>query len=165
MPLAHGRNIVNVILVDFRALDTMGEITVLATAAIGVRAVFRLGRRTGATHDFVDSAYCHARADAFALLYGIFLLLRGHNAPGGGFAGGLVVAAAYALHSFAFGRAAARRALLVDPSRLIGSGLLLALACGALPVLFGETFLTALWLAQTLVSALPYCSISAFSLS
>jgi multicomponent Na+:H+ antiporter subunit A len=43
-PLAHGRNIVNVILVDFRALDTLGEITVLATAALGVRAVLRLGR-------------------------------------------------------------------------------------------------------------------------
>ena len=57
------------------------------------------------------------------LLYGLFLLLRGHNAPGGGFAGGLVVAAAYALHSFAFGVTAARRALLVDPSRLIGMGL------------------------------------------
>jgi multicomponent Na+:H+ antiporter subunit A len=42
--LAHGRNIVNVILVDFRALDTLGEITVLATAALGVRAVLRLGR-------------------------------------------------------------------------------------------------------------------------
>jgi len=47
LPLAHGRNIVNVILVDFRALDTLGEITVLATAAIGVRAVFRMGRRDG----------------------------------------------------------------------------------------------------------------------
>lgn len=44
VPLAHGRNIVNVILVDFRALDTLGEITVLATAALGVRAVLRLGR-------------------------------------------------------------------------------------------------------------------------
>ncbi len=43
-PLAHGRNIVNVILVDFRALDTLGEITVLATAALGVRAVLRLGQ-------------------------------------------------------------------------------------------------------------------------
>ena len=41
--LGHGRNIVNVILVDFRAFDTMGEITVLATAAIGVRALLRLG--------------------------------------------------------------------------------------------------------------------------
>jgi multicomponent Na+:H+ antiporter subunit A len=47
VPLAYGRNIVNVILVDFRSLDTMGEITVLATAAIGVRAVFRMGRRDG----------------------------------------------------------------------------------------------------------------------
>jgi multicomponent Na+:H+ antiporter subunit A len=47
LPLAHGRNIVNVMLVDFRALDTLGEITVLATAALGVRAIFRLGRRDG----------------------------------------------------------------------------------------------------------------------
>jgi multicomponent Na+:H+ antiporter subunit B len=79
------------------------------------------------------------------LLFGIFLLLRGHNAPGGGFAGGLVVAAAYALDSFAFGSAAARRALLVDPSRLIGTGLLLALGSGLLPLLFGRKFLTSLW--------------------
>jgi multicomponent Na+:H+ antiporter subunit A len=43
--VAHGRNIVNVILVDFRALDTLGEITVLATAAIGVRALLKMGRR------------------------------------------------------------------------------------------------------------------------
>ena len=79
------------------------------------------------------------------LLYGLFLLLRGHNAPGGGFAGGLVVAAAYSLNAFAFGTAAARRALLVDPSRLIGAGLLLALGSGVLPVVFGEPFLKALW--------------------
>jgi multicomponent Na+:H+ antiporter subunit A len=45
VPLAHGRNIVNVILVDFRAFDTLGEITVLATAALGVRAVLQLGRQ------------------------------------------------------------------------------------------------------------------------
>lgn len=43
-PLAHGSNIVNVILVDFRGIDTMGEITVLAIAAIGVVALLRLGR-------------------------------------------------------------------------------------------------------------------------
>ena len=79
------------------------------------------------------------------LLYGFFLLLRGHNDPGGGFAGGLVVAAAYALSSFAFGTAAARRALIVDPVRLIGVGLLLAIGSGVLPVLAGKEFLTALW--------------------
>jgi multicomponent Na+:H+ antiporter subunit B len=81
------------------------------------------------------------------LLYGLFLLLRGHNAPGGGFAGGLVVAAAFALHTFAFGIGAARRALLVDPSRLIGSGLLLALGSGLVPLLFHRSFLKSLWLA------------------
>lgn len=79
------------------------------------------------------------------LLYGVFLLLRGHNAPGGGFAGGLVVAAAYSLSAFAFGTGAARRALLLDPSRLIGVGLLLALGSGVVPVLFGRAFLTSLW--------------------
>ena len=80
------------------------------------------------------------------LLFGLFLLLRGHNAPGGGFSGGLVVAAAYALHSFAFGVVAARRALLVDPSRLIGTGLLLALGSALAPLLSGKRFLTSLWL-------------------
>jgi multicomponent Na+:H+ antiporter subunit B len=80
------------------------------------------------------------------LLFGLFLLLRGHNAPGGGFVGGLVVSAAYALHAFAFGVAAARRALLAAPSRLIGAGLLLALGSGLLPLALGRAFLTALWL-------------------
>ena len=89
------------------------------------------------------------------LMYGIFLLLRGHNAPGGGFAGGLVVAAAYSLSSFAFGPAAARRALIVDPSRLIGVGLLLALGTGILPMLQGEPFLTALWLSPDMGLGTP----------
>jgi len=81
------------------------------------------------------------------LLFGIFLLLRGHNEPGGGFAGGLVVAAAYALHTFAFGVGAARRALLVNPTRLAASGLLLALGSGLLAAARGREFLTSLWLA------------------
>jgi multicomponent Na+:H+ antiporter subunit B len=89
------------------------------------------------------------------LIYGLFLLFRGHNSPGGGFAGGLIVAAAYTLHAFAFGTAAARRALLVDPSRLIGTGLLLALGTGLLPVLFGKSFLTALWPAPALGLGTP----------
>ena len=89
------------------------------------------------------------------LLYGLFLLLRGHNAPGGGFAGGLVVAAAYSLSSFAFGTAAARRGLIVDPSRLIGVGLLLALGSGLLPVLLGKSFLTAQWFAPAMGLGTP----------
>ena len=90
------------------------------------------------------------------LMYGIFLLLRGHNAPGGGFAGGLVVAAAYSLSSFAFGPAAARRALIVDPSRLIGVGLLLALGSGiAAAALLAKPFLTALWFAPAMGLGTP----------
>ena len=60
------------------------------------------------------------------LLFALFLLLRGHNQPGGGFVGGLVVAASFVLYSIAFGVGAARRALLVRPSRLLGIGLLVA---------------------------------------
>ena len=61
------------------------------------------------------------------LLFAVFLLLRGHNQPGGGFVGGLVVAASFVLYSIAFGVDAARRALLVRPSTLLGVGLLVAL--------------------------------------
>ena len=89
------------------------------------------------------------------LLYGLFLLLRGHNAPGGGFAGGLVVAAAYSLNAFAFGVPAARRALIVDPTRLIGTGLLLALLSGLLPVFLGRSFLTALWPSGNIAAGSP----------
>ena len=89
------------------------------------------------------------------LLYGLFLLLRGHNAPGGGFAGGLVIAAAYSLSVFAFGTAAARRALIVDPVQLIGAGLLLAIGTGLLPVLTGRPFLTALWFAPSIGVGTP----------
>lgn len=89
------------------------------------------------------------------LLYGLFLLLRGHNAPGGGFAGGLVVAAAYSLSAFAFGVPAARRALLIEPSRLIGVGLLLALGSGLLPVAISKPFLTAQWFAPSVGLGTP----------
>jgi multicomponent Na+:H+ antiporter subunit B len=81
------------------------------------------------------------------LLFALFMLLRGHNLPGGGFIGGLVFSAAFALHTFAFGAAAARRALLVDPSIWIGAGLLLALCCGLIPLLMGKPFLSAVWFA------------------
>jgi multicomponent Na+:H+ antiporter subunit B len=79
------------------------------------------------------------------LLFAIFLLLRGHNQPGGGFVGGLVVAASFVLYSIAFGVDAARRALCVRPSTLLGAGLLVALVSGLPGVVAGRAFLTALW--------------------
>lgn len=79
------------------------------------------------------------------LLFALFLLVRGHNDPGGGFIGGLIGAGAFALHAIAFGVAATRRAAPVDPRWLIGFGLALALAAGLLPALAGRQFLKGLW--------------------
>ena len=79
------------------------------------------------------------------LLFAVFLLLRGHNQPGGGFVGGLVVAASFVLYSIAFGVEAARRALLVRPSMLLGVGLLVAFVSGLPAVVAGHAFMTALW--------------------
>ena len=80
------------------------------------------------------------------LLFSIFLLARGHNEPGGGFAGGLVVAAAFALLGISSGVATARRTLRIDPRSLVGAGLLMMLASGAVaPLLDGRPYLTSLW--------------------
>jgi multicomponent Na+:H+ antiporter subunit B len=84
------------------------------------------------------------------LLFSVFLLLRGHNEPGGGFVGGLVAAAAFALYAIAFDVQAARGILKVDPRVLIGVGVLTAASSGALSLLSGKPFLTALWLKQPL---------------
>jgi multicomponent Na+:H+ antiporter subunit B len=79
------------------------------------------------------------------LLFSIFLLLRGHNEPGGGFVGGLVAAAAFVLHAIAFDVASARRLLRVEPRMLIGAGLLLALTAGSLALFAGRAFFTGVW--------------------
>jgi multicomponent Na+:H+ antiporter subunit B len=79
------------------------------------------------------------------LMFALFLLLRGHNAPGGGFVAGLVVAAAFVLYAIAAGIPASRRALLVDPSALLSVGLLIALTSGVIAILRGRPFMTAAW--------------------
>lgn len=76
------------------------------------------------------------------LLFSVFLLVRGHNEPGGGFTGGLVGASAFALYALSFGVPAARQALWVEPRTLIGSGLLLALATAVMPLVVGKPLLT-----------------------
>lgn len=79
------------------------------------------------------------------VLFSIFLLLRGHNEPGGGFVGGLVAAAAFALYAFAFNVENARQALRVNPRQLIGIGLLTAVGSGMLGLLMGHPFMKGLW--------------------
>jgi multicomponent Na+:H+ antiporter subunit B len=89
------------------------------------------------------------------LLFAVFLLLRGHNEPGGGFVGGLVAAAAFALYAIAYGVERARRALLVDPLTLLGAGLLIALASGVPAALRGQPFLTAQWALEPVALGTP----------
>jgi multicomponent Na+:H+ antiporter subunit B len=85
------------------------------------------------------------------LLFSLFLLLRGHNEPGGGFAGGLVAAAAFVLLSISAEVGVARRALRVDPRTLVGVGLVVMLASGLItPLLYGEPFLTSRWWTLTI---------------
>jgi multicomponent Na+:H+ antiporter subunit B len=79
------------------------------------------------------------------LLFAVFVFLRGHNEPGGGFIAGLVASAAYALYSIAYNSVEARRALGVDTRFLIGAGLLVALLSGLPAILTGKPFLSGFW--------------------
>lgn len=79
------------------------------------------------------------------LLFSVFLLLRGHDEPGGGFIAGLVAAGAFVLYLFAHGVPSTRKIMRVDPHDLLGLGLLLGSVAALPALLFGEPFLTAQW--------------------
>jgi multicomponent K+:H+ antiporter subunit A len=152
-PLGGGGNVVNVIIVDFRAFDTLGEIVVLVIAALTLHALLSpftppLGARTGMPQPQHREPpfLLHAAAGAalpLALLLALHLFLRGHNLPGGGFAAALVLALALVLQRVALPDGDAR------PARAyrfwMGAGLLLAVATGAASWLWGAPFLTSTW--------------------
>jgi len=79
------------------------------------------------------------------LLFSVYLLLRGHNLPGGGFIGGLIAAGAFSLYVIAYDASVARRKLRIRPQLLIIIGLLLSLISALLSVLFGKAAMTGLW--------------------
>ncbi len=82
---------------------------------------------------------------ALMVLFSLFVLLRGHNAPGGGFIGGLIAASAFAIQGIASGVAAVRRALWFHPMSIAASGLLFACIAGLLSLPVEMPFMTALW--------------------
>jgi len=79
------------------------------------------------------------------LLFSLFLLMRGHHEPGGGFAGGLVAAGAFSLYAIAFSAEAARKILTFNLAKLMGVGLLLAAGSGFISVFKNQPFLTSQW--------------------
>ncbi|HEX6005407.1 MAG TPA: monovalent cation/H+ antiporter subunit A [Burkholderiales bacterium] len=153
-----GTNVVNVILVDFRGFDTLGEITVLAVVAVAVYSLLRRFRparesmepppqqraqtaRTAADDLLVPAVLMRGMFAAIAV-FALFLLFRGHNLPGGGFAAGIALAVAFILQYMAGGTRWFEERVALRPVRLMGVGLLIAAATGAGSWLFGHPFLT-----------------------
>lgn len=151
-PEAHGRNVVNVILVDFRGLDTLGEITVIAVAAIGAVALARAGRRPRPAPVATDSGPGGTTRHAFvdvvvrllvyvALVVSVYLLAAGHNEPGGGFVGGLVAGTAVALRYVSGGLDEVRRMVRAKPWTILGAGVLVSAVTASIPLFFGGSLL------------------------
>jgi multicomponent K+:H+ antiporter subunit A len=150
VPGGGGTNVVNVILVDFRGFDTLGEIAVLAMAALGLHALLddvRLrpyaGRALSAADRYpIMLAELMRPLLPLALAVSVYILLRGHNLPGGGFIAGLIAGVAVMLQYLASGIDFASRRLMVDYVRVLGFGLALAIATGLASWAFGYPFLT-----------------------
>lgn len=201
---AHAKNIVNGLLVDIRAWDTLGEVSVLVAVATGVASLIFVSGRTGGAprldvgaprdrlrplpepadtmraprrrlSDVEGETDAAAEAAATrqtwllagrtisprnrsilievlvrllfhpAIVVSVYLLFVGHNAPGGGFAGGLVAGLALVARYLAGGRYELGEALPVDAGRLLGAGLLLAAGTAAMPLLFGATVFQSSW--------------------
>ncbi len=153
VPGGGGTNVVNVILVDFRGFDTLGEITVLGIAAV---AVFAFTRNLNLKKRVAESGHSHWVAEPhpvilqmvahmalpIALLVSAYIFLRGHNMPGGGFIAGLVTAVALTLQYMAGGLVWAQARMRTHFRSLIGAGLLIALLTGVASWVFGYPFLT-----------------------
>ncbi len=79
------------------------------------------------------------------VLFSVFILLRGHYLPGGGFVGGLIASIAFVIHSFANGLEETKTLIRFHPGFLMPVGLSIALLSGAAPLFVGESFMTGLW--------------------
>lgn len=146
LPLGKGLNVVNVILVDFRALDTFGEITVLGIVAIGIHFLFLRKQKLAMT--FKESAILSTSMKVFAPLFALIslmVLFRGHNAPGGGFIGGLLLAISYAFAALVMGEVWMRRWLVFKPMTWMILGLAFAFSAAIFPTLQSEALFKAQW--------------------
>ncbi len=171
LPEGGGTNVVNVMLVDFRSFDTLGEITVLGVVGLTVFALLRRFRpqsesvepptqQRGLPTDLVtdlvnprkavDTALGYMMVPAvlarlvlpLAFVIAFYLFLRGHNQPGGGFVAGLVVAIALTVQYMVAGTQWAEAHIDLNPRRWVAFGLLLAVGTGLGALFFGYPFLT-----------------------
>ena len=190
---AGGTNVVNVILVDFRGFDTLGEVTVLCIVGI---TVFSLLRRFRPAPESVETPEQQRVQNAFderqegrsvgdtvadylaiprlimawffpvIIVFAIHLLLRGHDQPGGGFAAGITMSIAIILQYMGMGTSLTEARINVQPLRWMGFGLLCAVATGAAAWLFGYPFLTSYfqYAGIPLIGKIPVASAVLFDL-
>jgi len=172
LPEGGGTNVVNVMLVDFRAFDTLGEISVLGIVGLTVFALLRRFRPARETVEPTEQQQVHVDAAGVDLidrdgdgdhhlppylevpavlvrlllpvagLFAFHLFMRGHNEPGGGFVAGLVVATAFIAQYMVSGTRWVEARLHLLPTRWIAAGLLIALITGLGSLALGHPFLT-----------------------
>jgi len=168
-----GTNAVNVIIVDFRGFDTLLEITVLAIAGLIVHVLlgrfrvpdsFEPARRDSAFNPLMLRAAARVILP-FGALVAVYLLLRGHNLPGGGFIAGLVLAIVLILVRVA-GSAALPPAGTLRHAAVIGAGLAVAAGTGLGAIALGYPFLTSTFghPVLPLVGEVPLASAALFDL-
>lgn len=157
--LGGGKNIVNVLLVDFRGFDTMFEITVLGLASLAIYSMIKLQLEQDHTPVLTrnkpeESTRRYTRSNdvllqsvakvAFVIIitFSLYLFFAGHNQPGGGFIGALMAAAALVLVAIAFGTEFVEKVLPVDYRKLIAVGIMIAFLTGIGSFVFDAPFLT-----------------------
>jgi len=188
-----GRNVVNVILVDFRAFDTFGEITVLGIVGLTVLALLRRFRPASDSLPAPNQKQARERTgpvaegrkavDAlrdtmliprvvmrwmfpFVIVLAVHLFLRGHDQPGGGFAAGVALSIAVLLQYMANGARWVEERLLLRPILWIGWGLTIAAGCGLVAIGFNRPFLTSAfqYVQLPLLGRVPLASAVVFDL-
>lgn len=155
--LAGGKNVVNVILVDFRGFDTLFEIMVLAIASLGIYSLVHLRLESGGTGGHPSrtgrAAFSIRSNDVILrtlskviviiiVTFSVYLFFAGHNNPGGGFIGALMTSAALVLMAIAFGLDTVKKILPVNYRMITAVGLLIAILTGAGSFAFGAPFLS-----------------------
>jgi multicomponent K+:H+ antiporter subunit A len=171
-PEGGGTNVVNVILVDFRGLDTLGEITVFGIAGLVLHALLRRVRMRpeavvpGDPDPLVIPNIVARLLLPLALAVSLYLFLRGHNLPGGGFIAGLVLAVPVLLQYVLAGTSYVEQRLGFDYPRTIGLGLLAAVLTGVGSWLLGYPYMTSHtdYIAVPLLGKLPMASAMAFDI-
>jgi multicomponent K+:H+ antiporter subunit A len=176
-PGGGGTNVVNVILVDFRGFDTLGEIVVLALAGLGIFAMLKNLRLPAPMRDIQGREWSHDPHPPIMqtltrllfplmLLVAVFVFLRGHNLPGGGFIAGLIAAVALISQYLANGIDWTNARIKVNMHIVIAIGLTAAVVTGIVAMLLSYPFLTSTftYLKWPLVGKFEIASAMAFDL-